>query len=462
MKPLIKIGFIILAFVAIFFTGCNKDESKPVTPKDTTAVIPASVIAVNKFIKDNMDIYYLWNNKMPALDYTKQPDPEKYFDSLLYKVYDRWSFITDDYQALANSYQGVEESFGHLYILYKYSNSNGVFGIVQYVYPNTPASEAGLVRGDLFTAIDGTDLNIDNYSTLLDKKTYTLTVAKLQGNTVVPYKDVKLTAREINQNPILVCDTLNINGKIIGYMAYKNFLDNYNDSLTTAFNWLKNMNINDLVIDLRYNNGGAISSMQHLASLIAPQVNVTKKDIIITDQYNSILTNYYNSEGISTSTRFEDKGVNLNMKSVYILTQKNTASASEALIVGLKPYMSVTVLGDTTYGKYTGAFLIYDTEKKINWAIQPIVFKYANASGYTDFVNGLAPDYLGDDDLFTPLGDPNEGLLAKAIEKITGKASGAPTKSAQIKLKGIPIKSYDGLKVREEIPLLDKNFDKIK
>lgn len=462
MKKHAKEIGLLVTLLAIIFIGCKKDEPIPGTGKDTTAVVPASVVTINKFIHDNMEIYYLWTDKMPNLDYNKQSDSKKYFDSLLYKVYDRWSFITDDYQSLANSYEGVEESMGHLFVLYKYSNSDGVFGIIQFVYPNTPASEAGLKRGDLFTAIDGTDLNLTNYNTLLDKKSYSLTIAKLQGNVVVPFQDVKLTAKVINQNPILLCDTLNINGTIIGYLAYKNFLANYNDSLTVAFNWLKNAGIKEMVIDLRYNNGGAISSMQHIASLVAPLQNISRKDIIITDKYNDLLTQYYTSEGDDLSTRFSNVGVNLNLKSIYILTGKNTASASEALIIGLDPYMSVTTLGDTTYGKYTGAYLIYDTEKKHNWAIQPIVFKYSNTKGYTDFPNGLAPNFIGDDDLFHQLGDPNEGLLSLAIGKITGKPASTSTKSAAIKLKAFPFKSFDGIKTREEIPIIKKDFKSIK
>jgi carboxyl-terminal processing protease len=454
-----KVCFFVVIF-AMVFVGCDKNNPTP--DPDPVEQIPASVLTINKFIHDNMETYYLWNESMPYLDYTKQSDSFKYFDSLLYKPTDRWSFITDDYAALANSYQGIEESMGHSYILYKYSNSDGVFGIIQFVYPNSPASEAGLKRGDLFTAIDGTDLDINNYNTLLDKKKYLLTIAKLQGNTVVPVQDVNLTARVITQNPVLLYDTLNIDGTIIGYLVYKNFLDNFNDSLTNAFSWLKAAGINEMVLDLRYNNGGAISSMQHLASIIAPFQQITKQDIIISDKYNTILSQYYNSNGISTSTKFKSTGLNMNLNRIYVLTGPNTASASEALIIGLKPYMDVITLGDTTHGKYTGAYVIYDTEKKHNWAIQPIVFKYSNALGFTDFPNGLAPTFIGNDDLYNPLGDPKEGLLALTIQKIKGGKVGVAPKSAAIQLKAVQLKSFDNNKPRQDIPLLKENLIPIK
>jgi len=457
-----KLMVFLLALLAAVFFACEKDEPTPEPEPEPNDEIPESVIEINKFIEENMEVYYLWNTQMPDLDYTKQPDSFEYFDSLLYKPTDRWSFITDDYETLANSYQGIEKSMGHSYILYKYSNSDGVFGIIQFVYPNTPAAEAGLKRGDLFTAIDGIDLDVNNYSTLLDKEQYTLTVAELQGNTVVPVKDVELIAREITQNPILLYDTLNIGGTLIGYMIYKNFLSNYNDSLTSAFSWLLSTGIDEMILDLRYNNGGAISSMQHLASILAPIQQVNNNDIIIEDMYNTILTQYYAQNGISRMTRFEDIGLNINLNRLYILTGENTASASEALIIGLGPYMDVITLGSQTHGKYTGAFLIYDTENKHNWAIQPITFKYANSVGFTDFPDGLAPTYTGEDDLFTPLGDPEEGLLALAIQQITGLPVAVATKSAERELLAVPYKSFDNNKLRKEIPLIKEKFEPVK
>jgi C-terminal processing protease CtpA/Prc len=110
------------------------------------------------------------------------------------------------------------------------------------------------------------------------------------------------------------------------------------------------------------------------------------------------------------------------MDRVYFLTTSGTASASELVIVGLDPYMDVIKIGEPTYGKYAGAWVMPDDAEK--WAIIPIVSKYANANGYTDFVDGLPPDYEIDDDLIraVPFGDTRDPMLAKAIELATGKS----------------------------------------
>jgi C-terminal processing protease CtpA/Prc len=238
---------------------------------------------------------------------------------------------------------------------------------------------------------------------------------------------------------------------------YKNFYDNYNDSLKTAFKWLKSANINELVLDLRYNNGGAISSVQYLGSLIAPTSAIANKSVILRTVYNSIITNYNNSRGYSNTTDFIDLGLTLNLNRIFILTGRNTASASEALIVGLRPYMSVVTIGAKTHGKYTGAYLINDSEGKHNWAIQPIVMKYSNSVGFTDFGNGLTADISSEEDkgLAKELGNPSERYFALAIQEITGIP--APTdKSISLSFGGDLIESFDGNRIRRDLPFNTK------
>jgi C-terminal processing protease CtpA/Prc len=119
--------------------------------------------------------------------------------------------------------------------------------------------------------------------------------------------------------------------------------------------------------------------------------------------------------------KFKTTSANMDLDRVYFLTTSGTASASELVITGLDPWMDVVRIGEATYGKYTGAWVIPDDYEK--WAILPIVSKYSNNDGYTDFVNGLAPDYEIEDDLFetVPFGDITDPMLAKAIELATGK-----------------------------------------
>jgi carboxyl-terminal processing protease len=116
---------------------------------------------------------------------------------------------------------------------------------------------------------------------------------------------------------------------------------------------------------------------------------------------------------------------------VTVLTGSGTASASELTICGLEPYMDVILVGDTTYGKYTASITIKpedlyanasDYADFKNWGVQPIIIRYANSQGITNFKNGFAPDFLVSDALLpaSPLGELTEPLLKKAVENITG------------------------------------------
>jgi carboxyl-terminal processing protease len=116
--------------------------------------------------------------------------------------------------------------------------------------------------------------------------------------------------------------------------------------------------------------------------------------------------------------------VNLNLENLYVLTTGATASASELVINGLKPYMNVVIIGEPTFGKFYGSFILFDQNDppKHNWAIAPVVLKYANANGVTDFKDGLIPDINIADNLLSarPFGDITDPMLATALDMIAG------------------------------------------
>jgi carboxyl-terminal processing protease len=115
---------------------------------------------------------------------------------------------------------------------------------------------------------------------------------------------------------------------------------------------------------------------------------------------------------------------------VYILTTNRTASASELVINGLTPYIDVKQVGDDTTGKFQASFLLYDAPAPIfsrsqanlthTYAMLPLVFKTLNATGNTDFIDGLVPDISLREDFANLgiLGAENEPLLAAAIAEI--------------------------------------------
>ncbi len=437
---------LIIIFLSIF--SCNNND-------DDALRLPEEIRTVNEFIWEKMNTFYLWKDYMPTnVDPDKETDPKAFFEKLLYRPEDRWSFITDDYQALTDMLKGIEVTFGHHFQLFRVPDSDGIVGIVQYVTKNSPADQAGIQRGDLFYKVDGTILNTDNYRELLfNRQSYVLSFGSyVDGEIVDAGRDVSLTAVKMQENPIIKKTVLDVEGKKIGYLVYTQFLPDYTDSLRAALGAFRQSGISDLVLDLRYNPGGVITNARDLSSMIVPQPVMAGQKVFAKFIWNDLLTDYFlekegeNSENLVLT--FNVSEVNLDLQKIYVLVSSATASASELVINGLKPYMDVILVGpDHTNGKYTGSITLSDQEKH-NWAIQPIVLKSANANGITDYRNGFMPDYIAKDNLYLPLGDPDEDMLAKVIELITGTVA---RKSVQKEtaFPGIPLFSGSNRPINE-------------
>ncbi|MEA4839822.1 MAG: S41 family peptidase [Bacteroidales bacterium] len=412
---------------------------------------------VNDWISETMDDYYYWEDKMPSsTDKTLYPDA--YFESLLYQYDavsapdgDRFSWISEDWQELVSSIKGVEANeIGFDYVLYlKEKGSTAVIGQVTYTKKGTPAEAAGIKRGMLFDKVNGSDLTTSNYYTLLSTTAGEITFGFLNVNytdegTFNGYTSgqslIIQTLASYSENPVYLDSVYQISGHKVGYLVYHFFAPDggtndaaYDVELNRVFGGFKNAGITDLVLDLRYNSGGYSSSAQLLASLIVP--NLSKSNVFTYYDYSDFLNNYYlkkygkdffntyftesvmNGEVVLEAVN--NIGNNLGGR-VVVLTGRYTASASEQVINGLKPYMeSVILIGDTTYGKNVASYSLYEKDDSKNkWGLQPIVAKYFNKNNESDFTAGFRPNYVVDDTGLLgikPLGDVNENLLNKAL-----------------------------------------------
>jgi C-terminal processing protease CtpA/Prc len=249
-----------------------------------------------------------------------------------------------------------------------------------------------------------------------------------------------MTARTTLTDPAIYDTIFDVNGYKIGYLVYVEFItgqsDAYLANMDNIFGEFKAAGVSDLIVDLRYNPGGEVNAAIHLASSIAPSsVDETNK-IMVNLEYNSDLQQYLTTNGYTDylNYKFQVAPDNLNLSHVYFLTTSHSASASELTITGLKPYMTVTQIGESTYGKYCGSWVIPDDNNK--WAIMPIVTKFANSEGFTDFVNGLTPDYSIDDNLVgaAQFGDISDPMVAKAVSLISGKSVAARSLKAPLQL----------------------------
>jgi C-terminal processing protease CtpA/Prc len=403
--------------LATSFVGCEKEDPLPPEPTETEIV--------NQFVFDVLSTYYLWDTFIPSgIDISTYSDPNLLFEDMKYDELDHWSAITDDYVAFQDALNGVRTTAGYKLKLFQIADSETVFGIIELVYSGGSADEAGLKRGDIMMKINGESLTTSNYVDLLGLEEYTIGLGQMVDDVLSETGETaSIKKREMSINPILYYDVIDVEGTKIGYFVYDQFLDSYTTELKDVFSYFASQNITELVLDFRYNPGGYLSTCVDLAGMIVPEPALDK--IFLSMEWNRQLTDYLTSKYGADSGYFKlffsVPEVNLDLNRLVVLTSERTASASEAIINGLSPYMDVTVIGEQTVGKYTGASLFYDSEEqKHTWGIYLVINKIINVLGNTDYVDGFIPDFAVDDDYTTPLGDVNEPLLAKAIEYLVG------------------------------------------
>lgn len=451
-----SIAFLIIPLLLFFlFSSCKDEDINP----------SQGILDINNFIWENMNEMYLWDDFIPQnIDITNEFDPKQYFEKLLFKPTDRWSYITDDRQALVNSFKGIDKTFGHNFKLFLLPGSNDVVGIVKYVVPDSPADKANIGRGDVFYKVNGTTIISSNYRELLfEKDHYNLSFGEFnQEGQISHIEDKSLSAVVITENPILIHKTIDFEGDKIGYLSYNQFIVDFNVSLVSVFQEFKNDGISNLVLDLRYNPGGSISTAKLLSSMIAPASVVQNNEVFSRLIWNEKVTEFIiNEEGEESDnliSKFITPEVNLNLDRIYILITSNSASASELVINSLNPYMEVILIGeDNTTGKYVGSITISDEEGNHDWAMQPIVLKTANANGITDYINGFAPHYLVKDDFDAELGTLGEDMLAKSIELITGKTVTEPARIASSRIPKNMQSIIDERVVRKQNMYFDRN-----
>jgi len=376
--------------------SCKQDE------EDSNAYI-------NDWIQENMDFYYLWNDKMPSnLDKTVSPDV--YFKSLLYTYDatlapdgDRFSWIQKDWTELVNYLSGVvEREIGFDYRLYLLSeDSENLVGQVSYVKKGTPAERAGIRRGMWFNGINGTILTVSNY-----EKTLTVTSEQVkldllsevyesngQFSGLSPKDAITFnTVASYAESPLYLDTIYTVGTQKVGYLVYNFFAPDagdeslaYDKAVNQAVGLMKAAGVTHLVLDLRYNSGGYASSGVHLASMLVP--TLSDSTLFSYYRFNSVFTTYltekygedYVNNYFTTWIMQDDQRVEpINalgdqLQGLYVITGLATASASEQLINGLKAYRSVVLIGETTYGKNMASISIYEEDDPKNtWGMQPI------------------------------------------------------------------------------------------
>lgn len=420
---------LLLIVGSLGLASCNKEDSEPNQPLGPNAT-------VNQWILEVMQEVYLWLESM-GTPIAEDSDPEDYFESLLARPTDRFSIIVPDYDELINSLNGITMEAGYEFNLFRQSQDNeNVVAEITYIKKNSPAASRGLRRGDIIHSINNTVITLSNYRELLGAISENHSLSFLRFNeTTLTYQDqgtLELTTMQLAEDPNFLDTVYTINNEKIGYVVYHFFAPGpgqnskaYDQEMDAIFGKFKSEGINHLILDFRYNGGGYVSSAINLASLIAP--GVTENDIFSKTKYNSFLSQFDDFQNVNRRflSKAENLGTSLSGNRLYILTSTRTASASELIINGLRPYMDVFLIGEVTTGKNVGSIPIQDEDNPSNsYGLLPIVTQSFNSNDESDYSNGFNPNITVDEatERLRPFGDVTEQLLRTALTEITGEA----------------------------------------
>jgi C-terminal processing protease CtpA/Prc len=433
IKFFLQFRVLLMLAACINFVSCrDTDEGIPDFPEGSTEY-------KNVWVQDSMRRYYYWADQMPA-----KPDyhlsVKDFFQSLL-SPQDRFSYIVDT-QDSSTYPRSVRNMYGFDYAVLQLG-SGEVVTVIKLVLNNSPAMNAGLQRGMMIKKINGTAITASNAeqltSSIPNQTVLDLTVGDWQNDTIVNEKNITVYYGYSFEQSV-TSKIFEQNGKKTGYLYIYDFPDGMTQTLNQKFIEFKAAGVQELILDLRYNYGGSVSSAAALCSLIPSGITANSQFIIYKGNKNGGEVKRTFAQQIDydpTALDFNTLHTNaLGLNKVYILTSNNTASASEIVINNLKPYLQVTQVGQVTLGKDMAGFAIEDKRKpkKITWQIHPVIYKVFNANGEGGYSNGISPQIMVNEYMtlpLLPLGDSNETLLSSALNKIYSKSAVSTSNSDQ-------------------------------
>jgi C-terminal peptidase prc len=408
-----------LACLAALFITC----ATPPSARAQGSPASCATTGKNLYVRDVMTDLYLWYAQMPNVDPTAYASPEEYLEAVRYRTLDStFSYITS---------RAANEAF--------YADSQFIgFGLstllndlemrVTQVFPESPASEAGLSRGDRIVEIGGrsvaTLIATGEIGSAFGASEIGVEADIVFVNAASARRTAHMVKRLVTIPTVSLTRVYEVGGRRVGYIFFRNFVEPSFAALDNAFAELSAAGVEELVLDLRYNGGGLVNVAQHLASYIGG----ARTDGLVFAEYFHNDKNTFRNRIL----RFQNKPQRLTLNRLIVVTTKSSASASELVINALRPFMPVVVIGGTTYGKPVGQYGIEFCDK----LLAAVAFALRNADGQGDFFNGFPPDCVAPDDADHQLGDPEEGSLKEALTFVTTGACSARPLTQQLRVAG--------------------------
>ncbi|MEM7280822.1 MAG: S41 family peptidase [Pseudomonadota bacterium] len=411
LKTSTLLGLVLLA-------GCGGADTPLAEGLDSALINnQCSVQGQNQFVFQVMQDVYYWNTELPMVDPNTFDSPESLLESLRFRPLDNtFSTIRDAVTQSQFFSEGQTIGLGVTLVFDQFSALR-----IAEVVAGSPAQSGGLSRGDEILAIDGiaiadviagagigAALGADEVGVPVQ-----LTVRNLSGLEAV----INLEKALITIESVPVTAVFDVNGITVGYLNFKTFITPAFDDLDAAFASFRDANVQELILDIRYNGGGFVSVAEFLGNLVGGAN--TDGQVFSNRVFNA------NNAARNVTSFFADEDNALDLTRLFVLTTGRTASASEIVINSLLPYVDVVTIGGATFGKPVGSIGFNFCDKTLN----PISFSTRNANDEGDYFDGIPVDCAVADDLSRPLGDPAEASIAVATNYIQTNTCTSSTKA---------------------------------
>jgi len=398
------------------FSSCEKEK---IYPPDNT---------VDELYSLMID-WYLYKDSISDVNPDNYSNVDDLLQAMRYTIRDKWSYITteDEYAQYYEEGTYVGYGFGHS------PDSEGKVRIT-FLYEDSDLNDFGITRSWKINKINGVNIDKDSdIGTLLGANEVGIDNTFEFESPTGTIVSENLSKKLVTMNTVSNQQVITSGSDKIGYFVFKSFIGPSNDELTEAFSDFKTQGVNELVIDLRYNGGGRMDVVSHLAGLIIP--NNLNGELFLQYEHN------LDHSGENSEYIFDQETGSLKLDKVYFITSKGSASASEAIINGLDPYLDVYIVGDDTYGKPVG---MYSFSSRVSDLVYvPISFRLVNADNYGGYYSGLKADSYVDDDFYNDFG--SDELTLKEVLYHIENGSFSSTKSSNDIYKK-PLKEIRNLK----------------
>lgn len=446
---------------------------------------PGTTLHENHWLRSWSHNTYLWYDEIEDINPVGFSDTLEYFAILKTEGLspsgqpkDKFHFSRDSAEWQQLSQAGISAGYGAEFAIIQGAPPRQI--VIAFTEPNTPATQAGMMRGAELVEIDGVDVvNAGDQASvdILNAALFPNDIGESHEFVFRPVGEVQtqsttLVSAEITASPVQYTQTIDTNTGKVGYMMFSTHIATAESQLIDAVTELANENITDLVLDLRYNGGGLLAIASQLAYMIAGEQPTSGKNfdrLVFNDQHpttnpvtgNRLSATPFYTTSLGFSVNQGQSLPTLDLQRVFILSTDGTCSASEAIINGLRGIdIDVILIGSTTCGKPYG---FYPTDN-CGTTYFTVQFSGENDKGFGDYSDGFSPANTADtlgvvvpgcsvaDDYNFALGDPNEAQFKAALDY--RETNSCPTPSAK-GVKQVHNKSNAGIEVR------DRRVDKL-